>query len=655
MVEMSESRFNFFLFIMKEKFIFSAFLFLFTSQLLVAQQKSDSASIHLSEVEVNANRIKLYSEMGRVVTVIDKAEINRSAVQSIDQLLDYVSGIDIRQRGTNGTQADISVRGGSFDQVLVLLNGVNITDPQTGHFNLDIPLNLSDVSRIEILEGSSARVLGPSAFSGAINIVTESADKRSLNAELTGGSYTTFGQSVSGSFGKERFRTFASISHKSSSGYSTNTDFDLCNAFVQSVLKTGNSGKFDLQLAAQLKDFGANAFYSFAYPNQFEDSKTFLAALDWTMTKGKFTYDAQVYWRRHHDRFELFRDNINAPSWYTGHNYHLTDVTGAKVTTSYLSTLGKTTLGIDLRNEHIFSNVLGDLMVKPISVPFETDKFFTREANRILETGFVDQTLHLKHWYFSAGAAATNSSSFGWNGYGGIDLAYAFNDNVRVFTDANSAVRLPTFTDLYYKSATQLANPNLKPEKSQTIEVGTKIQLPDWQLDASVFKRFGQNVIDWTKDPDSTKWQSRNLTRVDAVGADISFDYYFHQSFLNKVSITYSYLTMNKAAIGFDSKYALDYLRNKITLTVQHAVWNNLSASWIASYSDRAGQYTDFSTAKLVDYTPYFLLNGRLLWSQKRFDIFADVNNILNAIYADYGGLTQPGINFNMGLKVKLN
>ena len=592
--------------------------------------------------------------MGRVLTVIDKAEIKRTAVQSIDQLLDYVSGIDIRQRGTNGTQADISVRGGSFDQVLVLLNGVNITDPQTGHFNLDIPVNLSDVSRVEILEGSSARVLGPNAFSGAINIVTENFDKKALNAQLTAGSFNTFGESVSGKFGTEKFHTFASVSHNSSSGYIANTDYDLSSAFIQSVLKTNNAGKFDLQLATQLKEFGSNAFYSFAYPNQFENSKTFFAALNWVLTKGKFSYTAQAYWRRHNDRFELFRDNVGAPAWYTGHNYHMTDVTGGKVSVSYLSKLGKTTLGADIRNEHIFSNVLGDLMDNQKAVPFETNKFFTREANRFLATGFLDQTLNIKRWYFSAGVAATRSSSFGTNGYGGVDVAYAINENVRVFADANSAVRLPTFTDLYYKSATQLANPNLKPEKSQTVEIGTKIKQSDWKLDATIFKRFGQDVIDWTKAPDSTKWQSRNLTNVDAVGADIAFDYYFRHSFLNKISVTYSYLNMDKSASGFDSKYALDYLKNKVTLSIQHKIWSNLSASWIGSYSDRAGQYTDFKTAKLVDYSSYFLLNGRLLWSEKHFDIFADVNNILDTTYADYGGLTQPGRNFNAGVRMKL-
>jgi iron complex outermembrane receptor protein len=642
----------FYLFKMEKTILFCSFLVLICFQTVLAQQKADSASINLSVIEVNASRNKLYSELGRILTVVDKTEINRAAVQSIDQLLDYVSGIDIRQRGTNGTQADISVRGGSFDQVLVLLNGVNITDPQTGHFNLDIPLNLSDVSRVEILEGSSARVLGPNAFSGAINIITGSEDKRALNAELTGGSFNTFGESVSGNFGNSKLSTFASLSHKSSKGYRTNTDFDFSNAFIQSALKTNDAGKFDLQLAAQLKDFGANGFYSLAYPNQFESSKTFMAAFNWSLSKGHLTYNAQVYWRRHHDRFELIRDFVGAPAWYTTHNYHMTDVTGGKLSSAYFSELGKTTLGVELRNEHIYSNVLGT-DIDSMRAPLETNGFFTKEADRFLETVFIDHSVSIKKWYLSAGAAATNSVAFGLNSYGGVDAAYAFNDNFRIFADANSAIRLPTFTDLYYKSATQLANPNLKPEKSQTIEIGTKVQQLNWKLDATIYYRMGQNVIDWVKQPDETVWQSKNLTDVNALGADVTFDYTIRKCFITKVGVAYSYLQMDKTADNFDSKYVLDYLKNKVFVSVDHALWSRLSASWKLGYFDRAGTYTDVNKA-LQNFKSYTMLDCRLLWNDKHFDVFGDANNILNTTYADYGGLAQPGINFNVGVRVKL-
>ena len=642
-----------FLIIMRKIFILGSFICMAFFQSLTAQQKSDSLAVDLNDVEISASQKKLYSEMGRILTVIDKTEITRSAVQSIDQLLDYVAGVDIRQRGTNSTQADISVRGGSFDQVLVLLNGVNITDPQTGHFNLDIPLNLSDVSRVEILEGSSARVLGPNAFSGAINIVTESSDKEKLSAELSGGSFLTLGQAVSGDFNINKVQVFGSISHKSSDGYITNTDYNFLNGFAQSVLQTKDAGKFDLQLAAQFKDFGANSFYSLAYPNQYESSKTFLAALDWNLTKGNWSYNAQAYWRQHHDRFELFRNFENAAPWYKFHNYHMTDVTGGKASASYLTALGKTTVGIELRNEHIFSNVLGT-PIDSLKAPFETNGFFTKESNRLLETGLIDHSVTVGKWYLSAGAAATNSAAFGLNGYGGVDVAYAFTENFRIFADANSAVRLPTFTDLYYKSATQLANPNLKPEHSQTIEIGTKAFQTKWKLDADIYYRMGQNVIDWVKLPTETVWQSKNLTSVNALGADITFVYYIENSPFKKLSVAYSYLQMDKAAENFDSKYVLDYLRNKISVSVNHDIWSRLSATWNVGYFDRAGTYTDAKNV-IRSFVPYALLDCRLLWKSRTFDLFGDLNNILNASYADYGGLNQPGINFNIGIRKKLD
>lgn len=625
-------------------------------QILFAQKQNESLSVDLSEVQVNANRNKLYSEMGRILTVIDKVEIKKSAVQSIDQLLDFVAGIDIRQRGANTTQADISVRGGSFDQVLVLLNGVNITDPQTGHFNMDIPLNISDVSRIEILQGSAARVLGPNAFSGAINIVTENYSKNSFNAELTFGSFSTFGQSVSGNIGNDKIHTFASISHKNSEGYISNTDYDFLNAFSQTSLKTNTTGKFDLQLAAQLKDFGANGFYSIKYPDQREANKTFFSALDWSLNKGNFSYNAQASWKRHYDRYEFIHSNPN------GYKYHLTDVAGAKLSSSYKSKFGKTTLGINVRNEHIFSTSMGLPMSSPdsMSVPFEDNVFYKLSYNRTIYSGMIDHSVNIGRWYISAGCATSYSEDFKSTTYGGVDLGYSISDQVTLYTSVNSASRLPTFTDLFFSNAAQQGNPFLKAEQSKTIEFGTKVNQLNWNLTAGAFYRKGVDVIDWVKMDSTSKYVSMNLSSINALGGDLTFDYRFSNFVVKRAVFTYSYLTLDKEAVGFDSKYALDYLKHKITLSIEHSVFKKLSATWKLGYFDRYGNYdAQTSSVKgspvlMTVYAPYTNLDCRVLWTDKIFDLFADVNNILDSKYADYGGLTQPGVNFNVGVRLKL-
>lgn len=407
-----------------------------------------------------------------------------------------------------------------------------------------------------------------------------------------------------------------------------------------------------MQLAAQQKAFGANSFYSLAYPNQFEHTKTFVGALNWILNKGKMTYHVQGTWRRHHDRFELFRDFEGASAWYKTHNYHLTDVTGGKVSLTYLSRIGKSTWGVDVRNEHIFSNVLG-VEIDSMRAPLEKNGFFTKEDNRMLLNGFLDHSVTVNRWYFSAGVAATNSSAFGLNSYGGVDVAYSFTDRFRIFSSVNSAVRLPTFTDLYYKNATHVSNPNLQPEQAITLEVGAKMEQTNWNIDATVYYRMAKNVIDWVKVPDSTRWESRNLTNVNALGSDLSLVYHFDEGFLDKIALSYSYLSLDKNAGDLDSKYALDYLKHKFVLSVGHKVVKNVSILWKGGYFDRSGTFTS-ATNQIVDFKPYFMVDARLLWSKRKFDVFADVKNLLDVNYADYGGLVQPGRNYNIGLRVKL-
>ena len=667
------------------KKIFSL-LFLLASFNLFAQSKEHS--IHLKEIEVNAEKANLHPGLNRVVTVIDQQEIQKMPVKSIDELLDNVAGIDVRQRGINGVQADISIRGGSFDQILILLNGINITDSQTGHYNLDIPLELSDVSRIEILQGSAARVLGPNAFSGVINIVTgerhsvtepeknapetwmndsvykekrknltEKNSDYSITSQHAVGSYGYLSQSISGNYGDKKWTVFGSAVTKKSNGYIENTDFNISNVYLQSRISAGNAGIIEVQTAVQLKSFGSNGFYSLVYPNQFEHTKTFLASLSWNRQIGAVYLSAQGYWREHHDRFELFRDMEGAEkfTWYTGHNYHLTDITGGKITGSSVWAIGKTTLGVDIRNEHIFSNVLGVKMETPKPVPFEKNKKYTFEDNRLISNIFLDHLIRMDNWSFSGGAALSHVKQFGTHVNGGADIHYSLSKNIRLYVSANSAVRLPTFTDLFYKGAQQIANPHLRPEKSMTYELGTKINSGNLTASVAAYYRLGRNVIDWVKrDTTDKKYVSLNLTNVNAIGTDIYTGYRFRNGFLKSVSLTYSFLNLSKNTEVLESKYALDYLKHKVIAGLQHSIYSRLSASWNVGYFDRSGDYIDFVSKQKTAYKPYYLADVRFIWKTPAIDVYADIYNLTNQPQVDFGGLSLPGRNIVAGVKFRV-
>jgi len=640
---------------MRKYFTFQLLLFIFFVQLISGQNNADTLTVNLKSLDVNAQKTKLYGGIGRTLTIVDRKSIEQMPVQNIDELLKSIAGIDIRQRGVGGTQSDISIRGGSFDQVMVLLNGVNITDPQTGHYNLDVPVELTDIVRVELLEGSAARIYGPNAFSGAINIITENGSKNHFTANFMSGSYKTRVENVSGRIGNQKFQTLASFSNKTSEGYRENTDYHLMNIFSQTILQTANSGKFNLQLARQLKDYGANGFYSLKYPSQFDHTQTYFAALDWAYNHKNTSLTAQSYFRRHYDRFELFRDSIKVkPAWYTDHNYHLTDVSGAKATAVMLKKSAKYTVGIDFRNEHIYSTVLGTSLLNPVTNIFEQSHPFTKESNRLLSTAFADVSKTFNSFYFSLGASVTHTDQYGFLTFGGFDLAYLFDENLRFCLSANTAVRLPSFTDLYYKSATQLANPDLLPEKSKTFEIGIKYNHENLMFNLSTFYRKGDNVIDWVKKPEDTIWESKNLTSVNAIGVNSYSELLIHHSFLKSLSLSYSFLQMDKQAENFDSKYVLDYMKNKVVVGINHKIISRLSSTWMLSYNDRAGDYTDFMSGQKSEYLPFIMVNGRLNWLAKHYELYVTANNLFDVNYADYGGLIQPGINFMAGVKLKL-
>lgn len=274
----------------------------------------------LDEVEIVEPELLLINEVpSRVIRVIKQQDVESAPIESIQDILTYISQTDIRQRGINDIQADISIRGGTFDQVLIMLNGVNITNPQTGHHNLDLPVSFDQIQRIEILNGAGSQSFGANAYSGVINIITTSHNKNVIRVKAVGGSFNMYNLSGSINLVKKKFRHLLAINKDGSKGYIPNTDYSR-TSFYYSGKYLLSSSFFEWQISAAQKAFGAHSFYTAKYPNQFEKTETSLASLKF-QSYGKVNTKSHIYWHLHSDRFELFRDYIDSPVWYSNHNY----------------------------------------------------------------------------------------------------------------------------------------------------------------------------------------------------------------------------------------------------------------------------------------------------------------------------------------------
>ena len=252
--------------------ISATFVSLFLSGYCIANEKiklekNDYSKAHtLEAVSVTGSRVPMQlGQSARIVTVLDSVAIASLPAKTINDILKYAVGVDVRQRGTFGMQTDISVRGGTFDQIAVLLNGINISDPHTGHNAADFPVDISEIDRIEILEGPSSRVYGTSSLVGAINIVTKSENRGYASVHTEGGSFGYFNIGERVNIVNGRFNNQLSANYSRSDGYSRNlkgglnSDFKALKTFYRGEYR-GHSADVNWQLGISSKGFGANTF-----------------------------------------------------------------------------------------------------------------------------------------------------------------------------------------------------------------------------------------------------------------------------------------------------------------------------------------------------------------------------------------------------------
>lgn len=589
-----------------------AFGLVFTN-LTHAQKTGES-----SKVVVTGKKTSLSLEnISQNIQTIEKKEIRNSPASTIEELLSYYSGIDIRQRGAHGIQADISIRGSSFEQVLVLINGIPMNDSQTAHNMLSLPLDLASVQKIEIVKGPAARRFGLNAYAGVVNIITQPSTENKLGISMSGGDYGTYSLSANANLNDEKFSQFIQIGNAQSDGYRYNTDFTKKNIWYQNRY-TLDKGELWFQSGFFEKKFGANGFYSSPQAKeQYEEIQTSLVSLGWTQQFSNIKLQSHVFWRRSQDEYIFNRKN---PSAYR--NLHLGNTIGAKAEASYLYSLGIAKVGADVRREFINSTNLGD-------------------KNRTISLFFLEQRFLLFNnaLDISPGISFVNYSDQGNFWYPGIDMGYKINSKNKIFLNVGKTYRIPSYTDLFYTDPLNNGNPDLKPEMAWSYEIGYQANLNKLSSEISLFRREANNLIDWVKENEDSKWTPENIARVNTNGVEVKLNYDFGYRFFSSINIGYTYLDNkleNKTA-NF-SKYLLDNLKHQLVVKLEQKLFKNWTNQWIYRYNDR------------LTLDNYQLLDARLSFKNRRLESYLQVNNILNTQYTETNLVPMPGRWLEVGL-----
>ncbi len=598
----------------------SYFFILFFLAGLGLMLSQEDQTENLNEVILNTDRIELpFSEQSRTIQVITKMDIQKSAATNLTELLQQVTGVDVRQRGVEGMQADLYIRGGSFDQTLVLIDGIKTENPQTGHHTMNMMIPLENIERIEIIKGPAARIYGQNAFTGAINIVTKKHVETYIKGTAVLGSFDQQLYEIAGAVRLDHSSHQLLYSNVSSDGYRYNTDFKNQNVLLKSKFNTG-SVPIDLIATFMERKFGANGFY--ASPNakdQYEETQASIVGISSVFTKNDFIFKPKLYWTRGQDMYEFVRGK---PEIYR--NHHITNKAGAAVDMTYNSKLGITGIGLDLARVFIASNNLGD-------------------HNRTMFTTFLEQRFALagNKLDITPGIAFTYYSDFGSQTFPGIDLGYELAKDLKIYGNLGYTYRIPTYTDLYYSDPTTLGNPDLVPESALTGEMGIKWTKKNIFLEFAAFSRNAEDLIDYVKENEDEKWQAENIQQVKTNGLEATIDYRFRaKNFEQKLGFGYAFLDDEIKNSDFNfSRYSLNSLKNQINIVYESQFFKHVRQRISYRYADRPA----------ADH--YQVFDASLTGNFKNLELSAVFNNIFSEIYTETNLVPMPEFNFMLGIK----
>ena len=617
----------------------------------------------------------------RALVIIGQEEVAQTAASSLADVLESIPGVDVRARGPFGIQTDLSVRGGTFNQTALWVDGIRWSAPHTDHHLLNLPLDPEDITRVEVLRGGASSALGTGAMTGAVALTAGPSFQDGTTVIAETGTNNWARAKVTTDFGTDRGasnvrRHRISASHATTEGTlgaGTNTDADMTRMRYSGLL-SGKWGSLRTSLGYADKAFGALNFYTASFPNQFEKTRTIQGQTMFARSKRNVKIEAGLHHRTHVDEFQLYREGDGfyqhtdddylvlgedtAASWYQAPNNHISHTTGGRAMLRVASYLGQTFASVDTRREFIKSNLLG------VDSLGDDEGIYRRGDVRLNTDISLGHRAEFGPMVLSATAAWNVNSMFGTRFVPGAELTVDMADDGSsiLFVSANRSVRHPSYTNLYYTLGGAVGSRDLQPEMADQIETGVRLSLLDdaavgIQFEQAFFQRRGSDMIDWARPNGSDTTFAINSRSVTFTGLESVMTFTPRREQDGDWKVRYGRLgfcTMeaSETSAGFESNYLLDFLQTKIDASVGVTVPGDIHVDGRWSYQDRIGGYYNATLGEEVEFEPFSLVSvtaSRRFWEDK-VRAYARVDNALDRTVVDLGNVQQPGRWWRLGV-----
>ncbi|RXK58994.1 TonB-dependent receptor [Lacibacter luteus] len=621
-----------------------------------AQEKE----IELDPITITASLTPVSaSKTGRNILIIKGDVLQKLPVQSIDELLRYVPGVEVQSRGPMGAQGDITIRGGTFQQVLVILDGIRLNDPLTGHFNAYIPISPAEIDRIEILKGASSAIYGTEAVGGVVHIISKTfANKKQnnghkINAQLTAGDYGLF--NTQAGFSMHQKNTTASVglltnNAKGQALRGTKGYFNLTTISASVKQQLNENTSIAYRFGYDDRDFNAQNFYTTFLSDTATEavvSRWHHVKLQHQKNKHRFSFDAGYKQADDVYRFnKLGTANSNHSSLLQGlalYDYSINDKATITAGTQFISRK----IESNDRGNHEVSNAGAFVVLnQKIGENFQLNPAVRVDWNERSGWEFIPQ-LNASYRYESL----LLRGSIG-----------------RTTRDADFTERFNNYNKTGLKSG-RIGNPDLSSETSLSYEFGADYFLsPDLKVSVTWFERFQDDMIDYVSTtyanmprktnldptPSNTYLLASNISKVNTTGieTDVQYNHKFNEQHSLSGGIGFIWMR-SRSNNGVPSLYISNHAKELLTFNAMYR-YKKIGIGLNGLYKNRKPQ--NIAAPFVPISKDYFLLNTRvdLFLLKDKLSVFVQADNIFNRRYSDLLGSFMPQRWVMGGVKVNL-
>jgi len=552
-------------------------------------------------------------ELGRSIETVSRNRLIRNGSTSIPEALERLTTVSVSERGGGLVQSDLSIRGSTFQQVLVTIDGLPSMDPQTGHHNMDLPLPLGAVERVTVIPGPGSAIFGPAAFGGIVDLTLRKPTETQSRFLSAAGDFDTFRMDAAVDVVEGSVAGTLAPSYATSEGFQEGADYEIWSlwgsAFTEfkRVLVRISAGHTD-------KDFGAQNFYS-AYPSREWTSVSLIDLAPQVELASGWCIKGIARFRRHDDKFILIEDD---PSFYQ--NRHTTKSFIERITVvSPDYVLGATAGGIERSDAMLDSSNLGD-----------------REG--AVNSVFLQHRTTGEFWTADGGLRTDRDDRWGTEVSPSLCLSVRVCEPLALRVAAAGAIRPPSFTELYYNDPANIGNADLEPEKARGLETGIDLEVQEHaKVSASCFLRDSEKLIDWVRASPEEPWEASNVGKAKFRGGELAVG---GNGKPIEWRTSYRYTDVSAETNGLESKYALNVARHDIGLMLGLREAHGFSASVTARHRD------------VPTLDRYWLLGARLAQRFGDVTVFTLGRNLLDESYEEIPDVPTAGRYVEAGVEV---